>query len=79
MVKGTRKKEAAEKFINQALTSEASACLAEKLYLGPSIKGVVVKPEAARKLPWGERGSVKDLQLFDCNLVNSRRGQIVDL
>ncbi|KAB2851396.1 MAG: ABC transporter substrate-binding protein [Hyphomicrobiaceae bacterium] len=78
LVKGTRKKEAAEKFINQALTVEASACLADRLYLGPSVKGVVVKPETARKLPWGAKGSIKDLRLFDMNEVNALRAKIVD-
>lgn len=78
LVKGTPKKDAAQKFINQALTPEASACLAEKLYLGPSVKNVVVKPETARKLPWGQTGSVKDLQLFDWAEINAIRPRIVD-
>ncbi|MGO4739073.1 ABC transporter substrate-binding protein [Bosea sp. 2KB_26] len=78
LVKGTPKKDAAAKFINQALTPEASGCLAEKLYLGPSVKNVVVKPETARKLPWGETGSVKTLQLFDWTEINTLRSGVVD-
>ncbi|MGD9845974.1 MAG: ABC transporter substrate-binding protein [Variibacter sp.] len=78
LVKGTPKKEAAQKFINQALTAQASGCLAEKLYLGPSVKDVTVKPDTARKLPWGEKGSVKDLQLFDWTEINALRAKIVD-
>jgi putative spermidine/putrescine transport system substrate-binding protein len=78
LVKGTSKKEAAQKFINQALTPESSACLAEKLYLGPSVKGVQVKADVARKLPWGEKGSVKDLKLFDWVQINDQRSKIVD-
>jgi putative spermidine/putrescine transport system substrate-binding protein len=78
LVKGTPKKEAAQKFIDQALTAEASGCLADKLYLGPSVKGVAVKPETARKLPWGEAGSVKNLLLFDWTEINTLRPQIVD-
>ena len=66
------------KFINQALTPEASGCLAEKLYLGPSVKNVTVKPETARKLPWGETGSVKNLQLFDWAEINGLRSRVVD-
>jgi putative spermidine/putrescine transport system substrate-binding protein len=77
-VKGTPKKAAAEKFINQALTPESSACLAEKLYLGPSVKNVAVKPETARKLPWGENGSVKNLQLSDWFEINGLRSRVVD-
>jgi putative spermidine/putrescine transport system substrate-binding protein len=52
--------------------------LAEKLYLGPSVKDVTVKPDTARKLPWGEKGSVKDLQLFDWTEINALRAKIVD-
>jgi putative spermidine/putrescine transport system substrate-binding protein len=78
LVKGTTKKDAAQKFINQALTPEASGCLAEKLYLGPSVKGVELKPDVARKLPWGENGSVKNLKLFDWTEINEQRGKIVD-
>jgi putative spermidine/putrescine transport system substrate-binding protein len=78
LVKGTPKRDAAGKFINQALTKEASACLAEKLYLGPSVKDVAVKPEGAHKLPWGENGSVKNLLLFNWAEVNALRPKIVD-
>lgn len=78
LVKGTPKKAAAQKFIDQALTVQASNCLADKLYLGPSVKGVSVKPETARKLPWGEKGSVKDLLLFDWTEINGLRAKIVD-
>jgi putative spermidine/putrescine transport system substrate-binding protein len=78
LVKGTPKKDAAEKFIDTALTPAASACLAQKLYLGPAVKGVDVPAEVARKLPWGEKGSVKSLLLFDWTDINRQRGKIVD-
>jgi len=78
LVKGSPKKEAAQKFINQALTPEAATCLADKLYLGPAVRNVSVKPQTARKLPWGETGSVKNLLLFDWTEVNALRGKIVD-
>jgi putative spermidine/putrescine transport system substrate-binding protein len=79
LVKGTPHKEAAEKFINTALTQEASACLAEKLYLGPSVKGTRVSAAAGRKLPWGEKGSPRDLRLFDWSEINKERASIVDI
>jgi putative spermidine/putrescine transport system substrate-binding protein len=78
LVRGTPNKAAAQAFINTALTPEASSCLATRLYLGPSVEGVHVSPEAARKLPWGEKGSVKDLSLLDWNEVNARRAEITD-
>ena len=78
LVKGSPRKAAAEKFINMALTAQASGCLADKLYLGPAVKGAQVSPSTAKKLPWGEGGSVHDLRLFDWNEVNAKRAAIVD-
>ncbi|OZI60888.1 ABC transporter substrate-binding protein [Bordetella genomosp. 11] len=78
LVKGAPNKAAAQKFIDTALTAQASSCLATRLYLGPSVQGVQVSPETARKLPWGEKGSVKDLSLLDWNEVNARRAEITD-
>lgn len=79
LVKGSPRREQAEKFINTALTPEAAACLAQKLYLGPAVKNVKVPPETAKKLPWGENGSIKDLVLFDWNAVNKDRPKLVDM
>jgi putative spermidine/putrescine transport system substrate-binding protein len=78
LVKGSPRKAAAEKFIDTALSAQAAGCLADKLYLGPAVKGAPVKPETAKKLPWGEGGSVRDLQLFDWAEVNGKRAAIVD-
>ena len=78
LVKGSKKREQAERFIDQALTNEAAACLAEKLYLGPALKGATVPAAVAGKLPWGDKGSVKDLNLSDWADVNSQRAKIVD-
>jgi putative spermidine/putrescine transport system substrate-binding protein len=66
------------RFIDTALTPAASACLAQKLYLGPSVAGTQVPPDTARKLPWGEHGSVADLRLYDWTAINQQRPQIVD-
>jgi putative spermidine/putrescine transport system substrate-binding protein len=78
LVKGSPHKQAAEKFINMALTPEASSCLAEKLYLGPSVKGAKVSQGAGQKLPWGEKGSPADLRLFDWSQINKERAIIVE-
>lgn len=78
LVKGSKNKEAAEKFIDQALTPEASGCLAQKLYLGPAVRGVEVPADTARKLPWGENGSIDTLKLFDWTKINAQRASIVD-
>jgi putative spermidine/putrescine transport system substrate-binding protein len=78
LVKGSPHKAAAEKFIDTALTAQASGCLADKLYLGPAVKGALVSPGTVKKLPWGQGGSVRDLRLFDWNEVNAKRAAIVD-
>lgn len=78
IVKGTKNEEAAQKFIDTALTSEAATCLAEKLYLGPAITGVTLSDDVERKLPWGTGGSIKNLRLFDWTEVNAKRPAITD-
>ena len=78
LVKGSPRRAAAQRFIDTALTSEASACLATKLYLGPAVKDVKVPDDVARKLPWGVGGSIADLSLLDWNMVNARRAEITD-
>ncbi|QKH37405.1 ABC transporter substrate-binding protein [Achromobacter pestifer] len=78
LVKNAPNKAAAQKFIDTALTPDAAACLATRLYLGPAVKDVQVSKDVARKLPWGADGSVKDLSLFDWNLINSRRAEVTD-
>lgn len=78
LVKGAPNKASAERFINAAISPEASACLAKKLYLGPSAKSVQLTPDVARKMPWGEHGSVKDLKFLDWWEINKQRAALVD-
>lgn len=78
LVKNGPRPELAQKFIDTALTPAASQCLAEKLYLGPSVKGVSVSPETAAKLPWGAKGSVENLYLLNWTEVNAKRAELVD-
>ena len=78
LVRGAPHKEAAEKFINMALTADASTCLARHLYLGPSVKDVKLPADIERKLPWGVGGSVKDLRILDWWDINKQRAALVD-
>ncbi|WP_263142385.1 ABC transporter substrate-binding protein [Pseudomonas sp. RIT-PI-AD] len=78
LIKGAPNKAAGQRFIDTALTREASACLAEKLYLGPAVKGVQVAPAVAAKLPWGTRGSLADLRMLDWGTINARRAAVTD-
>jgi putative spermidine/putrescine transport system substrate-binding protein len=78
LVKNSKNRAAAEAFIDYAMTPAAASCLAEKLYLGPAVKDVKVPSSVARKLPWGETGSVADLRLFDWGVINARRAEVTD-
>src|SRR5690606_39275873 len=77
LVKGTKKKELAEKFINMALTPEVSSCLAEKVYLVPSIKDVKLSEKAASRMPVKKDGS-DALVFFDIDNMNAQRAQLTD-
>ena len=78
LVKKSKNRAAAEAFIDAAMTPQAASCLAEKLYLGPAVKDAKVSADVARKLPWGEKGSVDSLILFDWNTINARRAEVTD-
>jgi len=78
IIKDAPNPEGALKFIDMALSTEAAACLAEKLYLGPAVKDVELTSEISKKLPWGENGSVDDLLLFDWKEINARRAELTD-
>lgn len=77
LVKGTPKKELAEKFINMALTPEVSSCLAEKIYLVPSMKNVELSEKAASRMPRNKDGS-DALVLFDIDTMNAQRAELTD-
>jgi len=78
LVKNGPNKQAAQQFIDTALTPDAASCLATRLYLGPAVQGVKVADDVARKLPWGATGSVDNLALFDWSMVNAKRAAITD-
>ena len=78
LVKNGPNKAAAQQFIDTALTPDAASCLASRLYLGPALQDVKVDEEVARKLPWGAKGSVDNLALFDWSMVNAKRAAITD-
>lgn len=78
LVKDSPNQEAAERFINQAFTPEAAACLAKNLYLGPAVKNVTVDESVREKMPWGEQGSIANLNLLDWSEINQQRAAITD-
>ncbi|MFO0997856.1 MAG: ABC transporter substrate-binding protein [Alphaproteobacteria bacterium] len=79
LVEGTKKKEAAEKFLNHALSKEVATCMSETLYLGPATKGVTLSDKAKARLPWGPNGSIKNLILFNWDEVNANRDRLNEI
>ena len=79
LVKGTKHKAAAEKFINFAISPEALTCLAERLYIGPPLKSVKLSDKARERMPWGPNGSIDNLVVPDWNEVNAKRPEIIEL
>jgi putative spermidine/putrescine transport system substrate-binding protein len=79
LVKGSKHKDAALKFIDFALRPESLDCLAEKLYLGPPLKNPQISDNAKGKMPWGPEGSIKNLVIPDFLEVIAKRPQITDL
>lgn len=79
LVKDSKHRELAEKLINSALTPAASTCLADKLYLGPSVKGVTISEKTAPKMPWGAKGSIDSLVQIKWDDINAQRSAITDL
>lgn len=78
IVKDSKNAEAAQKYIDYAISKEAANCLAENLYLGPSVTGVTLTEDVEKKLPWGVSGSIDNLKLLNWSDVNSLRADITD-
>lgn len=79
IAEGTKKKDAAEKFLNYAISGEAMNCLAEKLYVGPPTKEAKLSDKAKARMPWGADGSVKSLAIPDWDAVNAKRQSLTDV
>jgi putative spermidine/putrescine transport system substrate-binding protein len=78
IVAATPKMAEAEKFVNFVVGREPATCMAEAIYVGPAIKGVVLTDKAKQHLPWGATGSVANLALTDWNAVNPERAHITE-
>ena len=74
IAKGTKNREAAQKYVNFALSNEAQAANAHHTYLAPVNKEVKLPPEVAQKLPVGE-GVLAGLKQADWDYVTTVRPQ----
>ena len=79
IVKGTSKKELAEKFIDFAVAKEQASCMVDKLYVGPATKDVTLSEKARSRLPWGKDGSVANLAIINWDELNASRQAVTDV
>lgn len=78
LVKNTKHKVAAERFINFVVSADALNCLAEKIYVGPPLKSPTLSAKASERMPWGPGGSISDLVIPDWNFVNAKRAELAE-
>ena len=78
IVEGTKKRDAAEKFVNHALSPDVVKCMSEALYVAPMVKGVQLSDKAKSRMPWGPTGSIKNLVVFNWDEVNQVRSGVVE-
>jgi putative spermidine/putrescine transport system substrate-binding protein len=79
IAEGTKNRDAAEKFVNYAVSQEAMNCLAEKLYVGPPTKRTNLSDKAKAQMPWGQDGSVKSLAIPDWDAINAKRQALTEV
>jgi putative spermidine/putrescine transport system substrate-binding protein len=79
IAEGTKNRDAADKFVNHAVSQEAMNCLADKLYIGPPTKEVKLSEKAKARMPWGAEGSVKNLAIPDWDAINVKRQALTDV
>jgi putative spermidine/putrescine transport system substrate-binding protein len=79
IAEGTKNRDAAEKFVNYAVSQEAMNCLSEKLYIGPPTKQTSLSDKAKARMPWGAEGSVKSLAIPDWDAINAKRAALTEV
>lgn len=79
IIKGTKHRDLAEKFINLAVSAEAQKALAELLYVAPVNKGVILSQKARDRMPYGPTGSIANLRFADWQAINAKRAQLTEL
>jgi putative spermidine/putrescine transport system substrate-binding protein len=72
VIKGTKQKKIANEFINYMLGKEAQIILTENFKTGPYNKTVKLKPETAKKVPYGEE-QIGKLYKADWEAINKVR------
>jgi putative spermidine/putrescine transport system substrate-binding protein len=71
IVRGSRNVAQARRFVNFAIADEQASCMAERMYLVPANRGVVLSERAKARMPWGRDGSIADLVMIDWEQVHA--------
>jgi len=79
IVKGTSKSEQIYSFLNYATTKSAQEGIAKDLYLAPIHKEVELDEKTLERMPYGENGSLQDINMPDYNLINEHRDEWTEL
>ena len=78
IVKGAKNMPDARRFVTFAVAKEQATCMAEKMYLGPASKGVVLSERARARMPWGRDGSIADLVMIDWPQVHRNQDVVAE-
>jgi len=65
MVKGSQNGAMARRFIDFAIAKAQSSCMAERMFVVPSNRSVVLSERAKARMPWRKNGSIADLSMID--------------
>ncbi|GHC63634.1 extracellular solute-binding protein [Limoniibacter endophyticus] len=78
LVANTPHQEAAEQFVDFAVSEDAAQCMSERIFVGPATQGVELNENAKARMPWGATGTIKDLALPDWNNINENRAAVIE-
>lgn len=74
LVKGGPNTAAGEKFINELISATGQKCFAENMFEGPVNKEVILAPELAAKMPYGQ-DQIEAMVVPDFELAGKYRGE----
>ncbi len=73
VVTGTKNRALAEQFISFAISKQPQEELTKRLLTAPVNTKVQLPPDVDAKLPWGPKGSIKNLRLVDGGVIVDNR------
>lgn len=77
IIKGTKNKEMAEKFVNFMLEANTQAQIAEKLFEAPTNKDVEISEDGAKYMSYGS-DKIESLIMFDWSYINNIKPEWIE-